>query len=123
MVRLLHLIPADADFQSRRSIEQISSKLGKQLDVQVWQFGQGASYRSPLAAGRALRHLNVDIVHAWGVAALTTAAVATPARLIYSPIGPVSGRQLRWLRAVQAYRAFECVVPSATVARGLAAGG
>ncbi|MFI5378707.1 MAG: glycosyltransferase family 4 protein [Tepidisphaerales bacterium] len=120
MVSVLHLLPVDADFQTARSVELLGRHLGADYRVEVRTIGRAGTYRNEIAAAFALRPArDFDIVHAWGITPFTAAALVCRANLVFSPTDPLTGRQVRWLRAASGYREFNCVVPSATLNRSL----
>jgi glycosyltransferase involved in cell wall biosynthesis len=60
-----------------------------------------------------------EIVHAWGARALTAAAFSGARRVVFSPVGWPTRRQVRWLRSVMSHRDVNVVCPSATLHRAL----
>ena len=120
MISLLHLLPVGADFQTARGVKLLAGHLGADYRVEIRSIGRKGTYRDEIAAGVALRSSrDFDIVHAWGIGAFITAALASRASLVFSPTDPLTSRQIRWLRAAASYCEFNCVVPSATLNRSL----
>src|SRR5688572_21565714 len=77
MVRVLHLLDADADFQTERGASSLARALGANFSVDTRRLGRGG-YRNRAAAVLALRQeTGFDLIHAWGPGALTTAAMAS----------------------------------------------
>src|SRR5687768_5509549 len=101
MARLLHLLDHDADFQTRRAVEQLTHGLGAEFHSEVRTLGRGGSDRSVLASIHRLRghtRNRFDLIHAWGTCALTAAAFgASGAKIVYTPPAHVKRRSLRWL--------------------------
>jgi len=123
MIRVIHLLAGDADFQTRRCVEYIVRGLGGGFAVEARTLGAGGLYRDMIAAVRALRREDRStIVHAWGTAALKAAAAAARGAVFYSPLsaGP---DERRLLRAVMAHREIRVVCDTATKMRQLAEGG
>lgn len=118
MVRVLHLIETRADFQSARGAAQLA-KLQHDVHCELRTLGRGGDWRSGVIAVRALRRLRgeIDIIHAWGNAALSVATMAGHARVVYTPSPEMSRASLNWLRAIMPYRNVEVVCPSATMRR------
>lgn len=125
MIRLLHLHDAHADFQTRRAIEQLSGNLG----------GEFESNGLPMPAGGALGTLartvfrlrraggNADILHAWGMRALSAAALDPFERIVFTPTEFPTRRQIKWLRAIMSYRNVQVICPTTTIERQLITGG
>ncbi len=120
MVSVLHLLPAEADFQTARGVELLAGHLGRDYRVEVRPIGRRGVYRDMSAAAWALRKTSgFDIVHAWGIQSFMAGLLAACGRLVFSPTDPLTGRQVRWLRAAAPHRTFDCIVPSATLHRSL----
>ena len=123
MIRVLHVCPADPDFQTARAVRQLSVAPGPGpgagFDVWVRRIGRGGEYGSVPVAALALRKQaeQVDLVHAWGVSALSSAALAPFRRLIFTPTGFPTRRQIAWLRAIMHYRDVHVICPTATLRR------
>src|SRR3954468_22377267 len=75
MIRVLHLLGEEPDFQTRRGIEVLAREAGAEFQVTVraggWRRGSGGE------VARLWRHSapGYDVIHAWGIRALTTAAL------------------------------------------------
>ncbi|HEV2295026.1 MAG TPA: glycosyltransferase [Tepidisphaeraceae bacterium] len=117
MIRVLHLVDADADFQTERGVLGLARALGADFATDTRRLGRGR-YRNRAAAVLALRReSNFDIVHAWGPAALTVAAMASSKPIMYSPLPETRRRDVSWARAVMDYRQVEVICPTATLRR------
>ena len=124
MIRVLHVVEHGQDYQTLRSVECLLRGLGEGFQTAIRTVGPGGNCRSIVAAIRWLRQENsFDVVHAWGTKALTAAAMGTKTRIVYAP--PVLMRQpdVRWLRAVMAYRDLQVVCPTATMHRAMVRAG
>ncbi|MGB7159631.1 MAG: hypothetical protein WBD40_16310, partial [Tepidisphaeraceae bacterium] len=96
MVRVLHLLDDDVDFQSERGASGLARALGVGFEVEVRQLGRGA-YRNRATSVLALRReTGFDLVHAWGPGALTTAAMAQRRPIVYSPPPETRRRDVSW---------------------------
>jgi glycosyltransferase involved in cell wall biosynthesis len=127
MVRILQLLPADADFQTLRAAGQLTGRrLGEGLHIEQIRLVSAGCWRQGIAGwgivrGRFLRES--DAIHAFGPGCLTAAALAFGGPIIYTPIGTPGRAELRWLRAVRACRRLSCIVPSSALERLLWRGG
>ncbi|HZN68002.1 MAG TPA: glycosyltransferase [Tepidisphaeraceae bacterium] len=121
MTRVLQLLDDSRDFQAHRSVEVLArGDLGPEFDVQVRTIGRGGEFRNVTSAVRGLwrqRPDAFDIVHAWGRAALTSAAVAGRWRIAFTPSRFLGPRGVGWVRAVMAYRDVHVVCTTATQRR------
>jgi glycosyltransferase involved in cell wall biosynthesis len=123
MVRLLHLLDHDADFQTRRSVESLTQGLGNDFHSDTRTLGRGGEDRGILASIGRLRGETTtdrfDLIHAWGTSALTAAAFGATggAKIVYTPPPHVKRRSLGWLRAVMGYRDVHVICPTATMRR------
>ncbi|MDQ3441410.1 MAG: glycosyltransferase, partial [Planctomycetota bacterium] len=117
MVRVLHLVDADADFQTERGAAGLARSLGANFTVETRRLGRGG-YRNRAAGVLALRReMGFDVIHAWGPRALTTAAMASQKPIVYSPLPETRRGDVSWARAVMGYRHVEVVCPTATLRR------
>ena len=117
MIRVLQILEVDADFQTQRGAAGLARALGAGFHVETRRLGRGG-YQNRAAAVLALRaEAHFDIVHAWGTAALTTAAMASRKPIVYSPLPEVRRRDVSWTRAVMDYRHVEVVCAGATLRR------
>ena len=120
-VRILYLLDADTDFEADRGVEQLARGLGAEFTTDVRRLGTGAG-RNLATATLGLRRggaAGFDLVHAVGPRSLTVAALGTSLPVVYSPVGNVGPRDVRWLRAVMGYRRVDVVCPTATLRRTL----
>src|SRR5437763_2569613 len=105
MIRVLHLLSTDADFQSRRTVESLRRQLGADFHLDIRTLGKAGDWRNVPAAVLALRNMNVDVIHAWSLAGLTAAVMAGGIRhILFSPNRFVGPKAIRWIRSVMAYR-------------------
>ncbi len=117
MVRVLHLVDADADFQTERGASGLARAMGPNFTTETRRLGRGG-YRNRAAAVLALRReTNFDLIHAWGSRALTVAAMSSTKPIVYSPLPEPRRRDVGWARAVMGYRHVEVVCPTATLRR------
>src|SRR3954471_8965340 len=89
MIRVLQLFDAAADFEALRSMDSLARGLGQGFAVEAETIGEGCTHRNIPTAAAALRRRATaafDIVHAWGGAALTAAALGTRVPIIFSPL-------------------------------------
>ncbi|MDB5354908.1 MAG: glycosyltransferase [Phycisphaerales bacterium] len=120
MIRVLHLLGRDADFQSRRGSAALARGAGEEFSVRTHTIGPGDDDRTPLSAFMSLRRGaagEADLVHVWDAASLTAAALAGRARIVYTPCRFPTSRSIGWLRAVMGYRDVQVVCASATQRR------
>lgn len=127
MTRVLHLTDARPDFQTGRGVRSLAENPGEGFAADVRRVGRGGDWGHVAAAVVGLRRdrraagAGFDLVHAWGVRALTVAALGTVAPVVFSPAAGEGLRpnDLRWLRAVMAYRDVQVVCPTSTRRRML----
>jgi glycosyltransferase involved in cell wall biosynthesis len=122
MTRVLQLLDIDAGFQAQRGVLYLSRDTGAGFTSQVRTIGRGGDFRSGPVAFAELRRTagEFDICHAWGMRALTAAALAGgKARIVYSPTAFPTPHTLRWLRAIMTYRDVQVISPTATLRRAL----
>src|SRR5690242_4035855 len=121
MIRVLHLRPLEADYQSDSCVAALAADASKRTESLVRSIGRGGSYSTPMAAIIGLRRskLQHDLVHAWGTRALTIAALGTPVALtiLFSPIEYPRRREIRWLLSVMGYRRVHVICPTDTMRR------
>ncbi len=116
MIRLAHLCDRDADFQTRRGIDQLATSLGPEFTVDARTLGQG-NFRN-LACSIVQLHRRqsprADVLHAWGPLALLAAVLSPVQRIIYSPDVVITRRQINWLVSAMAHRSINVVCATAT---------
>jgi glycosyltransferase involved in cell wall biosynthesis len=120
MVRVLHLLNAQADLQTRRGVEQLTPSAGAPWTAQTRTIGRGGDWRNAAIALLGMRrplHDGIDICHAWGASALAVATLAGAPRIVYTPCTYPTSQSLRWLRAAMAYRDVQVICPTATQRR------
>ncbi|HEX2971909.1 MAG TPA: glycosyltransferase family 4 protein [Tepidisphaeraceae bacterium] len=125
MMRVLHLIDSQADFQTRRCAEQLSrSLLGPDVLIETRVIPPVAVPWRFLSAWRNLRYGgDFDLVHAWGPAALAAAVLGTRQRLLYTPPVDIGPRAAHWLTAILPYRDLQVICPSGSLHRALVSHG
>lgn len=120
---MILLVSPDTDFQTERSIAAlVRPSAGSDGPIaQVHRIGRGYRLRTSFDAVRMLRRLAPQtVIHAWGLPALTAAALASSrGTILFSPVGFPSDRQIGWLRAIFAYRDVHCICPTATIRSAL----
>src|SRR5688572_18629475 len=119
MVRILHLLDRDAEFEAERGAESLGRAIGDGFAVTRRTIGHGGAWRDAATAAAMLRRSSekFDAVHAWGGRALTVAALGTASPIVFSPGSDTRVRMVRWLRAVMSYRRVEVVCPTTTMHR------
>jgi len=117
MIRVLHVLSADAEFQARRTHEYLCRNLGPDSTSDTRTLGVGRDLRHLPAAVLQLRKQSADVVHAWGVRALTAAALAGAPRILFSPTRFAGPRAVRWVASVMGYRNVHMLCASATQQR------
>src|SRR5205823_3066414 len=120
MIRVLHLVASEADFQTERGAMQLAMGLGKDFHTELSTIGAGGDWSNVVTAARQLRKLGgFDVIHAWGARSLTAAAMAGRGPLVHSPSPDLQKRGAKWLSAIMQYRDVEVVAPSATLRNAL----
>lgn len=121
MIRVLHLLERDADFETQRGADGLARALGEGFSVTTRSIGYGGDWRDVPTAAAMLRRSQppFDVVHAWGARALTVAAFGSGARIVFSPAPETRAKVVRWLRAVMSHRDVNVVAPSSTLRRRL----
>src|SRR4051812_9090590 len=121
MTRVLHLRPLAGDYQMDASIAALTADPSKGADAKVHTIGRGGTYSMTVSAliGLRRRDAMADVVHAWGMQAMTVAALGTRPALpiLFSPIEYPRQREIRWLRSVMGYRRVEVICPTDTIRR------
>jgi glycosyltransferase involved in cell wall biosynthesis len=119
MVRVLQLIDSDADFQAQTAASQLSRALGEGFTIEAQQTSPSLA-AVPANVLRLRRRSSGagELIHAFGPRSLL-AAVFTGSRIIYTPSGFPSRRQIGWLRAAANYRELHVVCPTDTLRRSL----
>ena len=99
MISVLHVFDGSLDGEDRRTRGQLAA--GPWTDVRCvsLQLGPGGRARDPVAAAGLVRRASPDVVHAWGSAALATAAMSGAKAIVYSPTTCTGGTRqlLRWV--------------------------
>ena len=123
MIRILHLLDRDAEFEAERGSESIGRAVGSGFSVTRRTIGHGGDWRDPPTAAAMLRRSSerYDVIHAWGGRALTVAALGGSAQspIVFSPASEIRLHTIQWLRAVMAYRRVEVIGPTSTMHRKL----
>lgn len=121
MIRILHLISHDADFQTQRAIGQLVAGLGDGFSCRVRRIGPGGDLRGLPAAVVALRRgSEQDLIHAWSLPALAAAVLAGAPSVAFTPPAEMAAGAVRWLAAILACRPdVHIIVSSATRHRQL----
>ena len=120
-MRVLHLLSRCADFETRRTSAALTDGLGAGFEIATATIGTGGTYRSVAHAAATLRRRaeELDFVHAFGISALSAAAMGTRSPIVWSPGLPLRRSHVRWLRAVMGYRNVQVISPAATQRRVL----
>jgi glycosyltransferase involved in cell wall biosynthesis len=122
MVRVLSLSETSADFETVSSVGALASDASGTIQVETLRLGRTGDFATLPAAVIGLRRRREkthDLVHAWGMRALTAAAlgVASGVPVVLSPTAFPSPRELRWMRAVIEHRDVQVVCPTDTIRR------
>src|SRR5688572_15783475 len=120
MVRVLLLLDESADFEAQRSAEQLARGLGAGFDAQIQHIGRGGTYSHLADAILRLKRTagKPDIIHAFGMNALTAAAIGgASAKVVLTPRATVRRSALRWLRAIIEYRDVQVICATSTQRR------
>src|SRR5690349_13852365 len=114
MIRLLHVCDHDPDFQTLRAIEQLTAGLGDEFSSRTLTIGRtGEIGHIARAALRLRREVpSCDIIHAWGMGALTAIAFGRFERVCFTPTEFPTRRQIAWLRAIISYRNVNVICPT-----------
>ena len=100
MKRILLFFQADADFQTRHCIEQLSAGLGNTHSVQCLTVGPGGDCRHLPAAAWRLLHTDADLIHAWGDRCLRVAGFAHKP-VLFTPAPLPTSAAAKWLRSAR----------------------
>src|SRR6188474_1793374 len=121
MIRILHLLDRDAEFEAERGAESIGRAIGDGFAVTRRTIGSGGDWRDAATAAAMLRRSReqFDVVHAWGGRALTVAALGATSPIVFSPASDTRTRTIQWLRAIASHRRVEVVCPTSTLHRKL----
>jgi glycosyltransferase involved in cell wall biosynthesis len=118
MIRVLQLAEAANEFQTSVALSQLASN-----DLAFRSQSAQVSNEMPLAVRRGLvlrrRRAEVDLVHAWGDTALRVAAFAFDLPIVFSPTRFPDRSMIRWLRAIERYRAVHVIATTQTMHRTL----
>lgn len=121
MIRVLHLRPLAGDYQTDASVDALIGDPSKRTDAIVQTIGRGGTYSMISSAIIGLRRAKVvcNVVHAWGIGALTAAALGTRAALpiIFSPTDYPRRRDVRWVLSVMGHRNVQVICPTDTIRR------
>jgi glycosyltransferase involved in cell wall biosynthesis len=121
MIRLLLLLDARADLQTRRACETLAARLGTGFDISTRRIGRGGDFSNVATAALALRKLApaVDLVHAFGMTALSAAALSPLRHICFTPDIFPRRSHIGWLRAILHYRDINIIASSFTMHRAL----
>jgi glycosyltransferase involved in cell wall biosynthesis len=121
MIRILHLLERDAEFEAERGAESIGRAIGGVFAITRRTIGYGGDWRDAATAAAMLRRARekFDLIHAWGGRALTVAALGATSPIVFSPASETRPRTIQWLRAVTSYRRVEILCPTSTLHRRL----
>jgi glycosyltransferase involved in cell wall biosynthesis len=121
MIRILHIHEHEADLETQRGVEALQQGLGAEFSSEMRTIGRGGTWRDVAGGAAALRRERgeFDLIHAWGGAALTIAALGARAPIVLGTTSGMRAGTVRWLRAVMDYRAVEVICPTSTMQRAL----
>jgi glycosyltransferase involved in cell wall biosynthesis len=115
MIRVLHVVPAAADYQTSRGVHHLRAALGPGFDVRAREISG-----IPRAAITLRREsARTDLLHAWGISALTAAAIWPFRHVLFTPTEFPTTRQIRWIRAIADHRDVNVICPTTTMHRAL----
>src|SRR4051794_33413914 len=100
-----------------RGMDALRRGLGEGFHVDAETIGERGIHRNAATAATSLRRRAggaSDLVHAFGGAALTVAALGARVPIVFSPLTSTRTSTMNWLRAVMAYRRVEVISPTAT---------
>ena len=101
MIRVLHLVEANADFQTERGAMQLAMFLREGFQTEVKTIGPGGDWPALISASRAMRRIGgFDVIHAWGTKALTAAVIGARRPVVYSPAPDLQKPGAKWLSAI-----------------------
>jgi glycosyltransferase involved in cell wall biosynthesis len=117
MIRVLHLLDRHPDYSSQTAVAQLTREPSSADIITV---GRGGTYTNPWIGTLRLRQRGApcDLIHAWGMQPLTTAALGSNRPIVFSPNRYPTSSDLRWLRAVMSVRDVHVVCDSDTLRRG-----
>jgi len=118
MPGILHLYPAQCDFQTQRSIESLKTTLGGEIPMDAMAIGPGGRFSNPPRAILALRARKMPQTHiaqAWGPAELIVAAMSGFSRIVFSPQSEIPDKWAGFVGAILRRRPVEIVLPSAAL--------
>lgn len=118
MIRVLNVLSPDADFQSLRTHDSLCREMGPDFSFVTRTIGLGRDFRNLACAILKLReHEEADLIHAWGIPALTAAALAGGRRILFSPTRFAGPRAVRWIASAMEYRDVHMLCASSTQQR------
>jgi len=127
MISLRLLLPANPDYQTRLCTDALTRAGATVYHPQIIRLSNDGLLPA-IRTGLQLRRFGpADVTHAWGTTALIAALFSGSGPILYSPV-PAFGAvpppaQIRWLRAIDPYRAITIVCPTDSARRGLVSGG
>ncbi|MGH7178325.1 MAG: glycosyltransferase [Tepidisphaeraceae bacterium] len=121
MIRVLHLCDVAFDYQTERGIAQLRQEAGGTFTSIVQTIGRGGTHPDVPRGALSLRRAgeSPDLVHAWGMPGLATAALSSGGPIIFSPTRHPGAMDVRWLRAVCSHRNVQIACPTDTCRRAL----
>lgn len=121
MIRVLHLRELHADYETTSGVDALSGDTSETFTCDVRTIGRGGSFAMPHTAALQLRRQSADpdLIHAWGIVALTVAAFGSRGSkpIVFSPTAYPRLRDVRWLRAIAGYRNVNVICPTDTMRR------
>jgi hypothetical protein len=114
MPGILHLYPAQCDFQTRRSIDSLKAILGGEIPMTEMAVGPGVRYSNIPRAILALRSAELSRTHiaqAWGPAELVVAAMSGFSSIVFTPQSPVPRDWVKFVNPILRRRRVEIVLP------------
>lgn len=119
MIRVLHLLDVEPDYQSETGARQLAGDTSGTFQAQLRRLGRGGDDSTLLRAILSLRRESggFDLVHAWGQRALTVAALAARTPIVYSPDPSPTRHAIRFARAVMGVRDIHIIAPTDTIRR------
>ena len=112
MIRALHLIDADADYELSSTHQQLARALGEGYSIHTERVQENiASFMTTTLELRRKPDERFDVIHAFGSTSLAV-ALFFGGKVVYTVSVPPRKRMIGWLRAAMNYRDLHVVCPT-----------